>query len=306
MDSSKKRSLSEISNVDHENQTAQVSKRSRRLEKITEYMVEEPSSIQEISSEDDTTPYSEDKSAFGTLMTRLETEAKANGIPEEFFVPWDKMDKSRDDKFFIVNKLPGKFLYLKEKRTLNVDDAKPEEMHSDPSVFETKDPDLVNYLQYPFPLVSFFVSSDNLALMPMEFFKVFRYSGDPDAVAKYTFSDVENGKKAFHPYYMLIDKFSLQLLRTGNYTAFFNPGKKKAADDKVLVGGYSIINIFFWIDGFPPEHPDHKEAQERREWAVIGAFQLLRDADLKVKELSKLRQQVYEEEGEKTIPMTDD
>jgi hypothetical protein len=103
---------------------------------------------------------------------------------------------------------------------------------------------------------------------------------------------------------MLIDKFSLQLLRTGDYTTFFNPGKKKGNDDVALVGGYSIINIFFWVDGFPVGDPNHAIAQEKREWAVVGAFQLLRDADAELKKLAKIRLEVYAEK-DKEETMTD-
>jgi len=261
-------------------QEGETRKKSRRMVKVEQYTKE---------SEEKEMIIEEDKSSFGQFMKHWEEEAHKNGLLEDFLVQWDKLDPDNDVKFFFINQLSTQFMFVKEKlSTLSQETGKVEDeskLTSDACVIDTKNmtevskKDLLDYIHLPFPVVSFFVDAKHMDFMPRECFVPFQYNVDPDAVPKYTFSDPENGKVAYHPYFMWIDKFSLLLLRTGDFCAFFNIGKRRKdapEDDHVLVGGFSHMNLFMWIDRYPTANlPDYALAQEQRQWAVEGAFQLL-------------------------------
>lgn len=216
------------------------------------------------------------------LVHSVEKTAEENGLPQSFFMFWGKMKDRRPDSFYYINKLAGVFLYLKNNFTTDPQKAKLEDLKGDAESIDLSNMnddkskrDLVDWLKYPFPVVSFFVNREQFDLMPRHLFTLFYYNQDPTMVDKFTQIDTENGKCAYHPYYMLIDQFSLQMLRTGDYAALFHPGNKRNSVDDERTGRYSVLNMFYWIDIYPPGSPDHETAQRQREKALRGAFEIL-------------------------------
>ncbi len=237
-----------------------IGKNANVRQKLEQYMtgeVDDPNSVMLVEAP----PPPASTAPFDAFLKEYQKKSAPQFYPH-WLQPAD--DLIKPDCYLFVNKLAGQSMYFKGSLTHAWEGGLPQNAE-DQRLWD----DIVRIgTTLPFPLVSFFVSERSKHLMVTTkttsltendtYWRLMLYNRDPTKAAEIIKTDEENGKLAFHPYYMFIDKFSAELLKTlGVFGPYFLP-RLDVHDDtnmSTFVHKYETLSTFIALDEYNGKCP---------------------------------------------------
>lgn len=123
-------------------------------------------------------------------------------------------------------------------------------------------------LSLPFAEVSLFFTHEKRFLLKKSEFILVSFNSDVTKAHQYIKDDEENGKVAYNPYFVLMDKFTAEFLKTGATGPLFSYAKTEK-DNVPRIAAYTHLICYLMADIYPEDHSSHQEAMEIRRQLIF-------------------------------------